>query len=240
MEHIIEKVRKLRALSTSNNIHESHTAAALANKLIVKYQLRESDLIEQKVSDPNRTEEYYPEPLCDDPEPMYETARVIAWKQQLASVLAHHYGCAIWNDVIRKGSKGGRSISRYRLIGRKDDVALCKMMFKWLVQEIERHCEIECRGLGSGYTNSFYKGAVKAIHSVLQESRERVLEEAKASGHSAAIQRLQNRESEAINFMYRKYHLIQAAPKSQFNSEAFERGFDVANHVSRRMPASGE
>ena len=46
---IVEKVRRLLALSKSSNIHEAATAASVAHKYIVKYRLQESDLIDKEV-----------------------------------------------------------------------------------------------------------------------------------------------------------------------------------------------
>lgn len=219
---IVEKVRKLLALSTSSNIHEAANAAAVANKYITQYRLKEEDYAQQQV-EPTTNEIVF-----DDPDPIYVSARVIPWKMQLACILAQHYGCAIWNDKKYNVGDNKRSVSRYRLIGRPTDVSFVRAMFDWLVQGISQYSEAECRGRGHATANSYCLGAVRGIHNLFQEARDNVVAKAALAGRSTSIVRLNNREQEAQQYLATKYHLIQAPdPKPKFNPDAFERGFDI-------------
>lgn len=226
---IVEKVRKLLALSKSSNINEAATAASVANKYIVQYRLSEADYAEKKEKSGTDQSDMF-----DDPEPVYASARVTPWKLQLACVLAQHYGCAIWNDRVM--NQGNRYQSRFRLIGKYNDVKFTKYMFSWLVNEISRHSEIECRGMGHATYASYCLGAVKGVDSLLRETREKAIVQAKNSGHSSAIVRLNAREQEAQKYMYSKYHLVNPTPqKPRFNPNAFERGFDVGSFLGTNV-----
>lgn len=237
---IAEKVRRLLALSKSSNINEAKAAASIANKYIVQYRLQEAELTERN-SHNQSSKEYYPEPIFDDPEPMYSSAHVTPWKLQLASVLADHYGCALWNDKSYRSSEGGRNVSRFRLIGRFNDVKFTKYMFAWLVDEIQRYSDIECKGHGHTTFSSYCLGAVHGIQNLLRATRERAVGVAEQAGQSKAIARLNNRGKEAQAYMHRKYNLIQpAAPKPKFDSNAFRRGVDVGSYMGSRVTPSDE
>lgn len=238
---IVEKVRKLLALSKSSNINEAATAASIANKYIVQYRLKEADYIEQHSQDAGRGREYFPDPIYDDAEPAYESARVTAWKMNLLCLIAHHYGCAVWNDKRVGASRGGRSVSRFRLVGRYNDVKFTKSLFSWLVTEIERHAEYECKGHGHVTAASYCKGAVKGIEELLYKTREQQRAMALQAGKSKALARVDSREKEAQDYMYRKHNLVQApAPKPKFDPTAFERGFDVGGSIGRHIAPDSE
>lgn len=229
----IEKVQKLLGLSKSSNINEAATAAAIANKYIVQYRLKEADLIEQVAKEQDREGEYFPQPIFDDPDPAYQTGRVTNWKLQLLTFLAKNFGCAVFND---KRTHEGRSVSRFRLLGRFNDIQFTKQLFKWLVSEIERHSESECKGLGSITSSSFCKGAVKGVETLLRDTKEEHDSKALVLGCSQALARIDNREEEAQEYMYRKYNLIRpSAPKPKFDPGAFERGFNVGEHIGRHI-----
>jgi uncharacterized protein DUF2786 len=44
LQVVIEKIKRLRSLSSSSNINEATTAAALANNLLDQYRLSEADI----------------------------------------------------------------------------------------------------------------------------------------------------------------------------------------------------
>lgn len=226
---IVEKVKRLLALSQSSNINEAANAAAIANKYIVQYRLRQADLIEQSQGT------VQPDPIVDDPEPMYMSARVIPWKLQLASVLAQHYGCAIWNDKEDR-RVNGRGTSRFRLVGRSVDVNFTKQMFAWLVNEIQRHADVECLGMGHPTHASYCKGAVKGIENLLGETRASQLNVANQASRTKAIARMDNRFQEAQDYLYSQHHMVRPAiPKPRFDPKAFERGFDVGNFIGKSV-----
>ena len=106
---IISRVQKLLNLSKSvANLNEAENAARAANKLIEEYRLSFSDL---ETNDPSTIEG-----VVEDDGYIYETGRVIPWKQSLVMAIASQYGVALINDTA--SSEKGRKISRFKLFGR--------------------------------------------------------------------------------------------------------------------------
>lgn len=227
MTDILDRIKKLRALATSSNPNEAAAAAGVANKLILKHQISESQLAE--ISSPESNVEN----MFDDPEPLYVSARVTAWKVDLATLLARHYGCALWNDKVYRSDSQNRGMSRFRLVGREDDVQIVKFMFSWFVSEIQKLVDVECRGYGLNYRDSYCKGAVKGIENLLAYTREKMVEEANKTGKSKALEVVQNRHKLAIEYMFKKHKVIQPNGKLGVNPEAFERGYEVGNSAAR-------
>lgn len=233
MEDILQTIKRLRALATSSNPNEAAAAAGVANKLILRHQINEIHLADDTA--PESTEQMF-----DDPEPFYVSSRVTTWKMELATLLAQHYGCALWNDKVYRSADKTRGTSRYRLIGRERDVQVVKFMFSWFTSEIAKLCDIECRGAGLNYRDSYCKGAVKGIGSLLAYTREKMISEARRSGNSKAIDLISNRHQQAIEYMFKKHSLIQPAVKLGVNPVAFERGYDVGASVARNAAPHSE
>ena len=211
MTSVIEKVKKLLALSKSSNANEAAAAAALANKLIDQYRLEESEL--------ENNEEH--ESILEEADSLYESGRLTQWKSSLACLLARHYGCAIYNK------KGFRE-NAYKLIGRKSDIEVVKYMFSWLCLEIDRLSDNSSRGRGFGrsegkiFSNSFCSGVVAGIKDQLNVSRQEVVQAAS----SVALVRLNQRLNESISFMNSLHRLKGhgSSSKSYLDKGAWEAG----------------
>jgi hypothetical protein len=215
---IISKIVRLRTLALSSNTHEAAAAAGVANKLILKYQIQESEL----------DQEATPSIIFDDPDPVYTSGRVTQWKLELLNLLTDHYGCALWNDKTPE-EDSSRASSRYRLIGRETDIQIVKLMFSWFTSEIIKLCDLECRSLGSNYRHSYCKGAIKAIKDLLEYTRKNIIKE--ASSHSVEL--IENRQKMAIDYLFKKHGVIQPLPKPGINQQAFNRGYDVGSRVAK-------
>ena len=222
---IVHKIQRLLALSKSDNINEATNAAAIANKYIIKYRLKEEDYLPQNVS-----------LIFDDPESIYESARVTAWKLDLLTLIAKHYGCAIYNDKFL--SENGRNVSKYRLIGRENDVKFTKSMFNWVISEIQKHTNETCKGHGSLTHSSYCKGAVKGIENFLEQTRSEQRQMALASGQASALSRIENREQEALEYMYKKYNVAKPLTKPKVDPEAYQRGYDVGAGLGKSFVSS--
>lgn len=232
---IVDKVKKLLALSKSSNINEATTSAAIATRLIIQHRLSEADIIENHLQDNTKTHGYVPESMYDDHSPVYESAHVTPWKVRLLCVIAHHYGCAVWNDKAHKASPGGRGVSRYRLIGLYNDVQLVRQMFNWLCKQIKYFADHQYRGYGQVSSTSFCTGAVKGVESVFRQARESAASQAKLLGKENALARLRDRERVAQEYMYRVYQLMPALPKGRtFDADAYSHG----NHIGARIGAN--
>lgn len=223
LSSVISKVQKLLNLSVSSNANEAATATALANKLIDQYRLSEADL-NQELND---------NPLMEDSGFLYETGKITRWKSNLASVIVKHYGCAAFNSVIYPN---GRKVSRYKLVGRKQDIEIAKYMFNWLLLECLRLSELNAKGNGRVFVSSYCEGFVSGLGTKLKESRK----EAGEGFASSAMVKLDSREKESFDFMMANYKLKDAKAQSQrrVDGEAFRKGFDEGKKVNLHNPGN--
>jgi len=207
---VIDKVQKLLALSKSSNANEAAAAAAAANKLIDQYRLSEADLEIQGQAE---------EPIEEDGGYIYESGRITPWKSSLAINLAKHYGVYLWNDCHWPS---GRMVTRYRLVGRKSDITVCKYMYNWLSLECQRLSDLHTKGRGKVAANSFCLGFVKGVMIQLDASR-KDLEQAASSG---AMIKINAREDAAKAFAHSLRKLVSRAKSShsQIDPGAFAAG----------------
>ncbi len=206
---VIEKVRKLLALSKSTNANEAANAMAAANRLIDEYRLSESDIGVNGEEDP----------LMEDSSYIYETGRNIPWKVSLLYILTNHYGLACVN-LIDKSS--GRKKSQYKLVGRKSDIQIVQYMFAWLQMECQRLANIEVKGCGHVAVFSYCEGFVVGIAEQLRLTRE----EMKQKATEAAIIKIDSRLQESKDYLNTLYKTkkIEAKSYRQVDKDAFSAG----------------
>lgn len=211
--NIIDKVRKLLALSTSSNANEAAAAAAKANDLIDKYRLSQFDLeAETKVEEPIEQDDSY----------LYETGRITIWRHLLLNTLTKFYGVAHYNDV---DFSAGRKVSRMRMVGRKSDMEICRYIFAYLSLECERLSKSEAKGKGKVFVASYQEGFVEGVKEQLKISREEVKKTATTS--SSALIKLDERFEEAKKGMYDLIPYLRSAKSTssrQLNGDAFGQG----------------
>lgn len=170
LQGVIEKVARLRALSTSSNVHEATAAAALAEKLIAQYRLSEADLeIEGEESEMVEEE-------------VFEYGHNLSsWKCSLIVGLSKHYGCV---GIISSNPRMGKP-KRHISFGRKSDIELVKYMFSWLSLEIARLSQGACKGRGKSFSNSFCHGAVCGVLDAMH--RESEVQRTRATSTALAV-----------------------------------------------------
>lgn len=217
IEKVIAKVQKLLLLSSSSNANEAAAAMNAANKLIDQYRLSEADL--------SSSEENL-DPMMEDSEAVYETGRINPWKSSLVSVLAKHYGCALFNQL---SYPNGRKVSHYKLVGRKTDIAIVRYFVAYLMSECQRLCEKEAHGKGKVFANSYCVGFVAGIREQLAASRK----EAEKEATGTAIVAINRREAEAKSFMYQLHNLKKTGGASQAKTDyrAYSQGLQQGRNV---------
>jgi type II secretory pathway pseudopilin PulG len=208
---VIEKVQKLLSLSKSNNANEAAAAAAAANKLIDQYRLSTADLeVEGQTDDPLELDGGY----------VYESGKVTTWKLILLNQLTSHYGLYVYNDNTYAT---GRKVSRFRLVGRKSDIAVVRYMFAWLVMECQRLADAEAKGMGRIFVASYCEGFVKGVSEQLNLSREAVKKEATIS----SIIKIDSRKMEATNYAHqlvKGLHTQKGSSARRVNYSAYNAG----------------
>lgn len=147
-ENVVEKVRKLLALSQSDNPNEAASAAAMAQQLMEKHAIEMADVEEE----PEKVE-------WSDFGPKLK--RKSTWQGFLATVIAENHGCAsVWMG------------SRLVIAGRSSDVQIANAVRDYCHHEIDRLTAKHAAGQGRQYGVSFRIGCVVAIKKAIQQERD--------------------------------------------------------------------
>jgi hypothetical protein len=165
-ERIVERIRKLLALSASTNPNEAALAADKAVELAQRYNLDLAQI----------------DGVAADPyvERSVEVGGAAQWRWLLMSAVARANFCR----ALRRREQG-RMISSMFVIGEPHNVAVCEFLFGYLAREIERlagrgwrrarlvygdHVEVR------SWKNDFRRGAVASIDERLKERTDRFAE----------------------------------------------------------------
>lgn len=175
-EKMLRRIRKVLELSKNNpNVEEASHAAALATQLMLKYQIREDELI---------VEDEKPEAVVDQDVYTYETSKLPTWKV----LLIHHVSVALGGRSYRFHARdaAGRYILRpdgsyqiqHRVVGTESTVQTVTYLARYLMNEIEqlgdRAWEAEKRSTrvnGKTWKNSFRMGALNVVTQRLDAER---------------------------------------------------------------------
>lgn len=219
VDAVIAKVRKLRGLATSSNVHEAATAAALADKLIQEHGLAEAQL----EADGREVAEEAEEAV--DPTISWQ-GQTPAWQSVLASFLGRHYDCAAYRN---HGWRDGKRYEEQRVVGRPSDVQTLRYMLAWLVAEIERLAHQEPKGLGRSYYNAFRMGAVAGVRTSMTAAKEG----ARKQATSAALVVFDNRMELAKEALEAAQGKLKAGRSrgTVGNIEGFNRGQQAGKNI---------
>ena len=164
-ERLLERVRKLLALSTSPNVHEAALAAARAQELIVRHRLE--GLLQASEAEDR-------EPIEDAREAPLEVGRRLRkWKRVLAQQLAALNGCVAYTLEV------GRE-EHLILVGTAADRAATEALWSWLCKRIEWLSATHADGQGQDrhWHEAFRIGAVVTITERLQQVQAETLQAA--------------------------------------------------------------
>ena len=151
---ILDKIRKLRALAESANVHEAAAAAAAAERLIQEHNLSEAALH----VDGEPEEGVGAEQIAD-------VGRAIpTWASNLLACLCRAYQCSGFWRHTREGH-------RFEVYGRSADLGTLRYQYAFFSVEVTRLTERYARGKGRTYANNFRLGAVAAIREAIDGAR---------------------------------------------------------------------
>jgi hypothetical protein len=162
---VVDRLRKLLALTRSSNQHEAAAAAARAAELMAEHQVHTA-MLEQAERAPVDEQ-------CID-----ENGRAVNWKGILASGIAYSFGCAMF---WRSDYDTGHRRSRIMIVGRPDDVAAVRYTYAYLCNELDRLADVEWRENtlfthgARRFKNAFRVGAARTIAGRLHETRDQTL-----------------------------------------------------------------
>lgn len=167
-EAIIDKVRKLLALTESNNQSEAEVALLRARELMAKYKLAQSDIevktedVELRISELEYTNGYTPYIL------------------QISKVIADNNCCDVYVNTRFKSKK-----YKIGFIGYKQDIDLCIEMIKYAIEFVQmqiKDLKAKCKDLGytskainynmKSYGAGFAAGLASAYKKQNEENQE--------------------------------------------------------------------
>lgn len=119
-EKILDRVRKLLALSSNNPSQEEANAALLqAQRLMAEHQIEITDAIENEAD-----AAIVVEVICD------QGKRFETWRTSLAGVVARHFRCSTFTRKVRTSGRAyARAESSLIFVGLTADVEICQAVY---------------------------------------------------------------------------------------------------------------
>lgn len=219
---IIERIRRLLALSTSSNVNEAAAAANAAQRLMAKYQI---DALELEATEPGQQEAAVGTEVFD------EERRTITWRTRIAYALAEANLCVLFQS--RQSAQGRREI---KIVGTQEAISMVRYMHAYLTHEVERLWQEEAqRGVHTSRAagNGFRLGAAVTLGKRIKEATEGV-RHAASPGAIVLVNKHMERVEAAVGCK-----LSRTSRRSTYQDHsAFERGKAAGNSVNlSRGPA---
>lgn len=193
----LERVRALRKLATSPNVHEAAAAAALAARLQLEHQLSEADIAGAR---------------DDGEEEAYGwSEREERWRSELVYGLAELYGLAAWQEGDTRGW------GAIRIMGSAADRETARHTATAVTEAIETILEKQPSEMRA--RASFALGAVEAILSAMKREKRAV--RSAASPHA-----LIDKHAEEAAAKAREEHGLETYTPRQprVSKEAYDKG----------------
>ena len=219
-EKILDRVKKLLALATSDNEHEAASAASAASELLQKYNLCIEDVSEITAKDTTVIEEI-----------VAEGNRMISWVYQLFRYVVQSMEC---RTLIHSGK-----LKKLVIVGTESNVKVAKLTLEYLFTVVENLARRNASGQGKAYANSYKLGVVEGIGYKLR-LRASAAKEAATGVATAVGTALVLRQSTAVaDHMARYTGTYKVAPSSITCHDAFGRGMVDGKDVGLDRQLSG-
>ncbi len=219
-EAIIEKIRKLRALATSSNLHEAAAAARAAEKLLQQHEIDEAQIFSESGDED--------EPPIEDSMPLAAWGKSIpTWEALLTSFLAAHYGCKSFRDFNRATGRWEKKI-----IGRPADIETVRFQWAFFRTEIVRLMATHGAGRDRSWKISFCRGAARAIIEALQETKREI----RAKANASALAVVDARVDAAVSLMNERYPNMRTVHMGRTvgNMSAYNEGKRAGSNINQR------
>lgn len=226
MEKIIDRVKKLLALSNSSNEHEAQLAAQRAADLLSKHNMTLTDV---EILDCEVIEEWFEvSKLGEKGKPYTSFPR---WISRLSAVIARHFFCTpLLSKAIGKKKVG--------FIGSRSDAEVAKYVFYYLVktteslsaEHIKRSKTMVTPGRLRKYKLSYQMGVVNGIRLKLEESKKEPFRT--ASGTDLMV--IKDEASE--RYLQQKYGSIKQGRKvvNTLDGHAYAEGIKDGRNIEIR------
>jgi len=223
---VMDRIKKLMALSQSPNQNEAATAAAAAASLMSEYELEEADL---------RLETGEAAEAIEDVCFTLDGQRHANWKSYLHVGLTRAFHCHSW---LHRSFQNGKRTQAFRVVGRRSNVQTINYLYLYLVQELtsmsERAwCEVPATQAslihGKHWKNSFLTGAAGEIQKRLFAQVEQ--EKAQPATNALVLVRKDQEEVEAF-FNSVKPKLVKVQNQTRINSDAYGQGQEAGRNIN--------
>lgn len=226
LDAIMRRIQKLLAIANHerSDVNEAAAAAAMAEKIMRKYQLENSDIIINSLTnaaDDSLTEEAFILTAKTNGTPVKAIA---TWANWIATEVALLHDCRVF---IRKVRTGEASI---HYCGYVADVAIAKHTALYLTATINRLCNdfkkteaYQTNGRAS--LNSYRQGVAVGVVVLLQDFRKAKKSQTTSTGTSLVLAK-----AAAVEAKYGKNQI--EAKKPTLTAGAFEQGFKDGKSVS--------
>lgn len=216
IDDIIEKVKKLLALSESSNINEATSAAQKAADLMMKYQIDIASL--EDVVEKEEVSTYTLEKSNGKNKKTY--------KGVLAAGIADYFGCKVfWRN------------SDLEFIGRKSDLQATNYLYRAVLNQINELCEklwikvgFHTGQHGKSWKNSFYLGITEEIQKKLKERKQSARTEF-TQNNSRALVVINELEYQVAAVEYR-LNLRKSPPARLSSHSGYSVGKQAANNIN--------
>jgi hypothetical protein len=233
LARVLERVKRLRALATSSNVHEAATASAKADRLMQQHGLT-SAMLEAQGAEGEAAREQ------DEPLATWSAkgrAKPRDWELVLAEEITTHYGCACLVEMGRDRPKGPLVYTEVVLFGRPSDVACVREQYTWLRATIRR---LAARGRRSAeQRDAFGLGAVAGVMDVLALAKRETRAHAGASSTALAIF---DGRADAAAKLRDSLHQVKGARavKEPADDDALLDGFEAGRKLGARAHARAD
>lgn len=242
MTKIVDRVRKLLELSKRNDSPtEAAQAAAMAQELMFKFQIGETDLETKETREP--------EAVVEETAHTEKGRKRCVWKSSLAHAIAQGFGCEMF--TMRDTDQ-----VRFQIFGTKSAVQTVGYMYGYLALEVTRLAEVayreargEIRESPKTWKNNYRLGCVAEIRERLAKQREeqaKVVEDLVREQPKGAGLVLYKSDEARVKDGYKKlkqqYGLRTRTNTYRYSPSAYERGRAAGRSLSlgggRGLPGS--
>jgi hypothetical protein len=235
---IIDRIKKLLALSTSSNANEAAAAAGKAAQMMADYELEEADLrVESGASNSDPIDNIFWDGVNGQ--------RVITWKSNILMGLIKAFHCHGWYTYVIEGEYPNRTKhNRFKVVGRRANVQTANYMYLYLEKEIERLANnawlnfnafspVEANRIhGKHYKNSFFLGASNEIYRRLIEQVAAEKVESVTDSKAMVLVRQDHKEVEKYFNQIKPALKNVAQSKSYINRDAHTQGKEAGSKIN--------
>lgn len=226
-DKVLDKIRKLIALSGSANVHEAAVAAAAAQRLMLEHRIAETEIsIETSDDDVVMDQEIYRDLRLKAPP---------RWHGILLNGVATANFCKLVLDTERAASSDGTERRKiYRIIGTEHDRAAVRTLYELLRGEVERLCDAAARAQRYDRADraSFKLGAASALAGRLTREAGAFRSDLQAAAHTQALAVI-DRTSDALERFVSAHfpRLTQRRSPSVSRASAYLHGREAGGRI---------